>query len=226
MAILTAMNTIYWWNKSASQGSTSRCRADKDCTARTLISPWLWYNPKLHDRSQWNRSSNEFRIIRNFLSRMKPVSACTAFIDHFSISRTGTFTLWWFRRNRRNDAASRDSYFDDVENNYPRPDGKCIKSRTVWKLTTWKYQSVISSCREYPPFLPFLSIWQCHETFVSMTMRPSCRKSLRKINHLKEKKISHVGKPQPFRCCDNLFYWILSPCWDQYPERDDTLPGR
>jgi len=221
---------------SQSQGSTFDCRADKDCTPGDPLYVSFDFGTTQNCMivAQWNRSLNEFRIIRNFFVENETLSVLVQqFIDHYQHKQNRFVYLYGGSDgNRRNDAASRDSYFDDVREQMSKAKWEVQLRAELYEAHHMdKYQfwdKFLSG--DYPSLPAFrINMNNAMETFVSMDNAPILPQEFKKDKSSERKKDQPRWKATDLSdAADNLFYWLLSPLLgDQYPTNEMILlPGR
>ena len=221
---------------SQSQGSTFDCRADKDCTPGDplYISFDFGTTQNCMIVAQWNRQVNEFRVIRNFFVENETLSVLVQqFIDHYKHKQNRFVYLYGGSDgNRRNDAASRDSYFDDVREQLAKAKWEVQLRAELYEAHHMdKYQfwdKFLSG--DYPSLPAFrINMNNAMETFVSMDNAPILPQEFKKDKSSERKKDQPRWKATDLSdAADNLFYWLLSPLLgDQYPTNEMILlPGR
>jgi hypothetical protein len=184
--------------------------------------------------AQWNRQVNEFRIIRNFFVENETLSVLVQqFIDHYQHKQNRFVYLYGGSDgNRRNDAASRDSYFDDVREQMSKAKWEVQLRAELYEAHHMdKYQfwdKFLSG--DYPSLPAFrINMNNAMETFVSMDNAPILPQEFKKDKSSERKKDQPRWKATDLSdAADNLFYWLLSPLLgDQYPTNEMILlPGR
>ena len=154
------------------------------------------------------------------------------FIDHYHHKQNRYVYLYGGSDgNRKNDAASRDSYFDDVRQQLTKARwdvqlrAELYEAHHMDKYQFWyKFLS-----GEYPTLPTFLiNMNNAMETFVSMDNAPILPQEFKKDKSSERKKDQPRWKATDLSdAVDNLFYWLLSPLLgDQYPSNEMILlPG-
>jgi len=218
------------------RGSVFDCRADKDCidSEPLYISFDFGTTQNCLIVAQWDRQLNECRIIRNFYVENETLSALVQkFIDHYQPKQNRFVYLYGGSDgNRKNDAASRDSYFDDVRDQLSKARwdvqlrAELYEAHHMDKYQFWyKFLS-----GEYPSLPAFrINLNNAMETFYSMENAPILPQEFKKDKSSERKKDQPRWKATDLSdAVDNLFYWLLSPlAGDQYPSNDIMfLPGR
>ena len=218
------------------KGSVFDCRADKDCiSAEPLyISFDFGTTQNCMIVAQWVRPLAEFRIIRNFFVENETLSVLVAkFIDHYKpkLSRH-IFLYGGSDGNRRNDAASRDSYFDDVREQLSRAGWQvqlCAELYEAHHMDKYQFWFKFLS-GEYPNMPAFrINMNNAMETFFSMDNAPILPQEFKKDKSSERKKDQPRWKATDLSdAADNLCYWLLSPLAGEQQHSNEMilLPAR
>jgi len=218
------------------QGSVFDCRADKDCIATEplYISFDFGTTQNCMIVAQWIRQVGEFRIIRNFFVENETLSVLISkFIDHYKPKPSRHIYLYGGSDgNRRNDAASRDSYFDDVREQLTRAGWHvqlCAELYEAHHMDKYQFWFKFLS-GEYPTMPAFrINMNNAMETFFSMDNAPILPQEFKKDKSSERKKDQPRWKATDLSdAADNLCYWLLSPLTgEQQPTNEMILlPAR
>jgi hypothetical protein len=216
-------NYDYFDDNSSIQTKSIDSRGDNDClkTEPLYISFDFGSTQNCLIVSQWHKQSNEFPVIKNFYVENETLKILVKkFIDYYTYHPTRIIYLYGGSDGtRRNDAASRETYFDDVIRQLTEAkwivqnNAQVYEASHMDKFQFWnKYLS-----EDYPNIPAFkINMNNAMETFISMDnagILPS---------EIKKDKSSERRVDQPrwkatdlSDAIDNLYYWILSPLLEE-----------
>jgi len=200
-------------------GSSVDCRFDRDCLKDQplYISFDFGTTQNCLVVSQWQKGVNEFPVIKCFYVENEILKVLVErFIEYYHHhGEKSVFMYGGSDGNRKNDAASRDTYFDDVRRQLEaagwdvHPRAELYEIPHADKFIFWnKYLS-----GDYPQVPAFMiNMNNAMEVFVSMDNAPVMPQEFRKD------KSSERDKEQPrwkatdlSDAVDNLYYWVLAP---------------
>ena len=205
------------------------CRLDKDCinSNSLYISFDFGSTQNCMIVSQWHKSINEFPIIKNFYVENETLKVLIQkFIDYYELHPTrSVFVYGGSDGNRKNDAASRDTYFDDVHRQLSQAGWDVHLRAELYeiphadKFIFWN--KILSG--DFPQVPAFkINMNNAMETFVSMNNAPVHPQEFKKDKSSEKKKDQPRWKATDLSdAVDNLYYWILSPMvGDNSPSND------
>lgn len=193
------------------------CRTDKDCLKDEAL--YLSYDFGSTQNcmiiAQWHKSVNRFPILKNFYVENETLTVLTKkFIDYYEPMRNKTILLYGGSDGtRRNDAASRKSYFDDVTEQLTRAGwsvhlrAELYEAAHMDKFQFW-HKFLSGDFGNVPAFA--INMNNAMETFVSMDNAPI------RPDEFKKDKSSERRIDQPrwkatdlSDAADNLYYWMF-----------------
>lgn len=223
-------------NTDTAQGSMFDCRADKDCIPDEPLYVSFDFGTTQNCLvvAQWIRPAEVFRLIRNFFVENETLSVLVQrFIDHYQPKPYKFVYLYGGSDgNRRNDAASRDSYFDDVRAQLSKAGWQVQLRAELYEAHHMdKYQFWFKFLSgDYPGVPAFrINMNNAMETFFSMDNAPILPQEFKKDKSSERKKDQPRWKATDLSdAADNLFYWLLSPlAGEQLPGNEILLlPAR
>ena len=183
--------------------------------------------------SQWHKSVNEFPIIKNFYVENETLKVLVGnFIDYYAHHRNKHINIYGGSDGtRRNDASSRQSYFDDVMDQL---------SKAGWSVTLCAELHEISHMDKFifwhkflsndNPSIPLFKINMNNamETFVSMDAAPVLPTEFKKDKSSERKTDQPRWKATDLSdAVDNLYYWMFfQSIGNSEPAHDMTFLGR
>lgn len=204
-------------------------RGDLDCLADEPL--WVSFDFGSTQNccvvGQWHRSVGEFPLIKNFYVENEKLSVLVEkFIDYYRFHRNRTVYLYGGSDGtRKNDAASRETYFDDVAAQLLKagwqPDlrAELYEASHMDKFIFWtKFLS-----GEYPHVPRFrINMNNAMETYVSMDGAPVHPSEFKKDKSSERKTDQPRWKATDLSdAADNLYYWIFSALLnDEEPSND------
>ena len=201
------------------QKSTSAdCRSDKDCMQDEplYISFDFGSTQNCMVVAQWNKSVNRMPIIKNFYVENETLGVLVQqFIDYYQHKRGRTvFVYGGSDGTRRNDASSRQSYFDDVIDQLSKARwqahlrAELYEASHMDKFQFW-HKFLSGDYTSVPAFS--INMNNAMETYVSMDNAPI------KPDEFKKDKSSERRIDQPrwkatdlSDAADNLYFWMFS----------------
>ena len=210
----------------------SDCRCDADCLAHEplYVSFDFGTTQNCIIVSQWHKTSGEFPVIKNFFVENETLSVLVEhFIAYYASKASKTLYLYGGSDGtRRNDAASRSSYFDDVREQLTRAGWDVYLRAELYEASHMdKYQFWHKLlCGDYPLLPKFrINMNNAMETFVSMDNAPILPQEFKKDKSSERKKDQPRWKATDLSdAVDNLYYWVLgSLVGDQLPSNDMIL---
>ena len=198
------------------QGSID-CRGDADCITDDPLYASFDFGSTQNCVivSQWHRSLNEFPIIKNFYVENETLTVLVAkFIDYYKDHSSKYISLYGGSDGtRRNDAASRATYFDDVS---------LQLSKAGWSVNVCAELHEISHMDKFIFWHKFLSndnpnvpvfkinMNNAMETFVSMDAAPIMPSEYKKDKTSERKTDQPRWKATDLSdAVDNLYYWMF-----------------
>jgi hypothetical protein len=213
-------------------GSVFDCRADRDCIASEPLYVSFDFGTSQNCMivAQWDRLLNEIRIIRNFYVENEMLSVLVQeFIDHYKCKPVLYVYLYGGSDgNRKNDAASRNSYFDDVREQLAKAGWEVQLRAELYEAHHMdKFQFWFKFLSGEQPGLPAfrINMNNAMETFFSMDNAPILPQEFKKDKSSERRKDQPRWKATDLSdAADNLFYWLLSPLvGEQYPTNEMIL---
>jgi len=193
------------------------CRGDADCLTDELLYISFDFGSTQNCMivSQWHRSTGEFPIINNFYVENETLKVLVdKFIEYYSHHRNKHLNIYGGSDgNRRNDAASRKTYFEDVMDQL---------SRAGWSVTLCAELHEISHMDKFIFWHKFLAgdnpnvpvfrinMNNASETFVSMDAAPVLPQEFKKDKSSERRQDQPRWKATDLSdAVDNLYYWIF-----------------
>ena len=216
--------------------SSFDCRGDADCLPfePLYVSFDFGTTQNCIVVSQWHKHSNEFPVIKNFFVENETLTVLVSkFIEYYKDKSSKALYLYGGSDGtRRNDAASRSSYFDDVKDQLSKSGWEVYLRAELYEASHMdKYQfwhKFLSG--DYPNLPAFrINMNNAMETFVSMDNAPILPQEFKKDKSSERKKDSPRWKATDLSdAVDNLYYWVLdSMVGDQMPTNEMIiLSGR
>ncbi len=200
------------------------CRGDADCLTNDelYISFDFGSTQNCVIVSQWHREANEFPIINNFYVENETLTVLVKkFIDYYSHHANKRVNVYGGSDGtRRNDAASRQTYFDDVSGQL-RSEG--------WRVTVCAELHEISHMDKFIFWHKFMIIDNgntpnfrinmnnAKETYVSMDSAPILPSEYKKDKSAERKTDQPRWKATDLSdAVDNLYYWIFFQTLEGY----------
>lgn len=194
------------------------CRGDKDCLMDEPLYVSFDFGSTQNCMvvAQWHKSVNKFPVIKNFYVENETLSVLvTKFTDYYEPKRDRTILMYGGSDGtRRNDAASRQSYFDDVTEQLTKAGWNVHLRAELYEISHMdKFQFWHKFLSGDFPAVPAFSINMNNamETYVSMDKAPV------KPDEFKKDKSSERKTDQPrwkatdlSDAVDNLYYWLFS----------------
>ena len=197
--------------------SSIDCRSDKDCMSDEpmYLSFDFGSTQNCLIVAQWHKLLSRFPIIKNFYVENETLSVLVKkFIEYYEPKRDKTvFVYGGSDGTRRNDASSRQSYFDDVNDQLSKAGWRVYLRAELYeaahmdkfqfwhKLLSGDYTNVPAFC---------INMNNAMETFVSMDSAPI------RPDEFKKDKSSERRSDQPrwkatdlSDAVDNLYYWMF-----------------
>jgi hypothetical protein len=212
------------------------CRGDADCLPDEPLYVSFDFGTTQNCMvvSQWHRSVNEFPVIKNFYVENETlIVLVNRFLDYYRYKPGKVLYLYGGSDGtRRNDAASRSSYFDDVREQMVRAGWVVYLRAELYEASHMdKYQFWHKFLSGDFPNLPAfrINMNNAMETFVSMDNAPVLPQEFKKDKSSERKKDQPRWKATDLSdALDNLYYWVLDTMTgDQLPSNDILfLPGR
>lgn len=207
------------------------CRGDNDCVQSDplYVSFDFGTTQNCIVVGQWHRSENEFPVIKNFYVENESLNVVVQkFIDYYQHKSAKTMYLYGGSDgNRKNDAASRDSYFDDVRRQLKKAGWEVHLRAELYEANQMdKYQFWHKFLSGEFPSLPMFKINMNNamETFVSMDSAPILPQEFKKDKSSERKKDQPRWKATDLSdAADNLFYWVLSPLTGEHAPSFDMV---
>ena len=207
------------------------CRGDLDClpSEPLYVSFDFGTTQNCIVVSQWHRTANEFPVIKNFYVENETLSLLIGkFIDYYQHKQDKTLYLYGGSDgNRRNDAASRNSYFDDVRDQLTKAGWSVYLRAELYEASHMdKYQfwhKFLSG--EYPALPKFrINMNNAMETFVSMDGAPILPQEFKKDKSSERKRDQPRWKATDLSdATDNLYYWVLGSLLGEQDHSNDML---
>lgn len=166
--------------------------------------------------AQWHKSVNEFPIIKNFYVENETLSILiTKFVDYYQAHANRTIFLYGGSDGtRRNDAASRLTYFDDVTDQLTKAGwdvqlrAELYEASHMDKFIFWN-KFLSGDFMEVPAFK--INTNNAMETYVSMDSAPVMPSEFKKDKSSERKKDQPRWKATDLSdAVDNLYYWMFS----------------
>lgn len=183
---------------------------------------------------QWHRQQHEFPVIKNFFVENETLPVLVSrFLEYYRYKPVKTLYLYGGSDGtRRNDAASRNSYFDDVREQIARAGWEVYLRAELYEAPHMdKYQfwhKFLSG--DYPNLPAFqVNMNNAMETFASMDNAPVLPQEFKKDKSSERKKDQPRWKATDLSdAVDNLYYWVLDPMIGDQLHANDMmfLPGR
>ncbi len=201
------------------QGTSLNCMSDKDCLKDEplYISFDFGSTQNCLIVAQWHTSVNTFPVIKNFYVENETLPVLVKmFIDYYGPHRCREIYLYGGSDgNRKNDASSRETYFDQVMDLLGKAGwdvdlrAQLYEAQHMDKFIFW--QKLLSG--EYPNAPAFaVNMNNAMETFVSMDNAPVHPQEFKKDKSSEKKTDQPRWKATDLSdAVDNLYYWILSP---------------
>ena len=218
-----------------SNGSVD-CRGDADCLPNEPLYVSFDFGTTQNCMivSQWHKHVNEFPVIKNFYVENETLTVLiNRFLEYYRYKPDKTLYLYGGSDGtRRNDAASRNSYFDDVREQMTRAGWEVYLRAELYEAPHMdKYQFwhkfLSGDYTNLPAFR--INMNNAMETFVSMDNAPVLPQEFRKDKSSERKKDQPRWKATDLSdAVDNLYYWVLDRMvGDHMPSNDMMfLPGR
>ncbi len=192
-------------------------RGDADCLADEYLYASFDFGSTQNCMivSQWHRSVNEFPIINNFYVENETLKMLVAkFIDYYRHHRNKHVKLYGGSDGtRRNDAASRETYFDDVINQLSAAGWSvslCAELHEIShmdKFLFW-HKFLANDLSRVPSFR--INMNNAMETFVSMDAAPIMPSEFKKDKSSERKTDQPRWKATDLSdAVDNLYYWMF-----------------
>ena len=205
------------------------CRLDKDCvdSGSLYVSFDFGSTQNCIIVSQWHKSVNQFPIIKNFYVENESLKVLIQkFVDYYEPhSHKSVFVYGGSDGNRKNDAASRDTYFDDVKRQLSQAGWEVHLRAELYEIHHSEkfifWNKILSG--DFPNVPAFkINMNNAMETFVSMNNAPVHPQEFKKDKSSEKKKDQPRWKATDLSdAVDNLYYWILSPMvGDPAPSND------
>lgn len=173
--------------------------------------------------AQWYKSINQFPIINNFYIENDTLSVLVQkFIDYYQYHSPDHKVVYLYggsEGNKKNDARSRQTYFDDIKIQLKKSGWTSIDRSQLYeashmdKFQFWnKYLS--GDFTNIPAFR--INMNNAKETFFSMDNAPIIQDEFRKDKSSERRSDQPRWKATDLSdAVDNLYYWILSPMMDE-----------
>jgi len=211
------------------------CLADKDCLKDEPL--YLSFDFGSTQNccivSQWHHSINRFPIIKNFYVENETLPVLVKkFTDYYAHQTCREVYLYGGSDgNRKNDASSRETYFDqvvgllskakfDVTNNAQLYEAHHADKFIFWqKLLSGEFSNI-------PDFA--INMNNAMETFVSMDNAPVTPQEFRKDKSSERRTDQPRWKATDLSdAVDNLYFWVLSPMLEELaPSFDIVIPDK
>jgi hypothetical protein len=232
---IDSFNYSYLDNDADQKSISTDCRSDRDCIQDEplYISFDFGSTQNCMIVSQWHKSINRMPIIKNFYVENETLTVLVQqFIDYYQHKRGRTVYVYGGSDGtRRNDASSRQSYFDDVIDQLTKAGwhahlrAELYEAGHMDKFQFW-HKFLSGDYTNIPSFA--INMNNAMETFVSMDNAPI------KPDEFKKDKTSERRKDQPrwkatdlSDAADNLYYWMFSPALDASgPTHDMIILGK
>lgn len=211
------------------------CRSDKDCLQDEpmYVSFDFGSTQNCLIVAQWHKSVNKFPVIKNFYVENETLTVLVKkFIEYYQPKRNKILFVYGGSDGRkRNDAASRQSYFDDVIDQLTKAGWDChlraelYEANHMDKFQFW-HKFLSGDFTNVPAFS--INMNNAMETYVSMDNAPI------KPDEFKKDKSSERRTDQPrwkatdlSDAVDNLYYWMFNQVLEASgPTHDMVIIGR
>jgi len=193
------------------------CRGDSDCLTDEYLYGSFDFGSTQNCMvvSQWHQATNEFPIIKNFFVENETLRVLVAqFTEYYQYHRNKHINLYGGSDGtRRNDASSRQSYFDDVMDQLSKAGWSvklCAELHEIShmdKFLFW-HNFLLNEQQGVPSFK--INMNNAMETFVSMDAAPILPSEFKKDKSSERKTDQPRWKATDLSdAVDNLYYWMF-----------------
>ena len=193
------------------------CRGDADCLSDEVLYGSFDFGSTQNCLivSQWHKAANEFPIIKNFFVENETLQVLvTKFIDYYSHHRNKHINLYGGSDGtRRNDAASKQTYFDHLMDQLVRAGWSvtlCAELHEISHMDKFIFwQKFLSNDRPNVPSFR-INMNNAMETYVSMDSAPVMPTEFRKDKSSERRTGQPRWKATDLSdAVDNLYYWMF-----------------
>ncbi|MCX6305515.1 MAG: hypothetical protein NT040_11155 [Bacteroidetes bacterium] len=178
--------------------------------------------------AQWHRAEGEFPIIKNFYVENETLTVLVSnFIDYYRHHRNKHIFLYGGSDGtRRNDASSRQSYFDDVTDQLSKAGWSvnlCAELHEISHMDKFLFWHRFLSVDNNAPLFK-INMNNAMETFVSMDAAPVLPQEFKKDKSSERKTDQPRWKATDLSdAVDNLYYWMFFQSMDNTLQSYDML---